>query len=120
LPSDDEEAQEVMGPGQYIKPAGSVAAPPPRWTIIHGFIAGFGFGGFSLPVVELASSSENLYKMLNRLAWKESVHNPVKMLSERELTIHMQAGRNLPEENPPPSRSRMIALPDTYIRMTTS
>ena len=26
----------------------SVTAPPIRWTIIHGFIAGFGFGGFSL------------------------------------------------------------------------
>jgi len=26
----------------------SVTAPPVRWTVIHGFIAGFGFGGFSL------------------------------------------------------------------------
>jgi len=32
----------------------------------------------------------------------------------------MQAGRNLPDENPPRHRSRMIARPDTYIRMTTS
>ena len=31
--------------------------------------------------------------MLNRLAWKESVYNPVKMLSKRELTLDMQAGR---------------------------
>jgi hypothetical protein len=38
------------------------------------------------------------FKMLNRLAWKESVYNPVKMLSERELTIDMQAGRNLADE----------------------
>ena len=39
-----------------------------------------------------------LFKMLNGLAWKESVYNPVKMLSERELTIDMQAGRNLADE----------------------
>ncbi len=26
----------------------SITAPPVRWTLIHGFIAGFGFGGFSL------------------------------------------------------------------------
>jgi len=39
-----------------------------------------------------------LFKMLTRLAWKESVHNPVRMLSERELTIDMQAGRNQADE----------------------
>ncbi len=27
---------------------GPVTTPPVRWTLIHGFIAGFGFGGFSL------------------------------------------------------------------------
>lgn len=26
----------------------SVTAPPVRWKVIHGFIAGFGFGGFPL------------------------------------------------------------------------
>jgi hypothetical protein len=31
------------------------APPPPRWTIIHGFIAGFGFGGFSLFVNTVAA-----------------------------------------------------------------
>jgi len=31
-----------------------VTAPPVRWTIIHGFIAGFGFGGFSLFVNTVA------------------------------------------------------------------
>ncbi|MBE0649519.1 MAG: sulfite exporter TauE/SafE family protein [Bacteroidales bacterium] len=29
--------------------------PPARWTIIHGFIAGFGFGGFSLFVNTVAA-----------------------------------------------------------------
>ena len=33
-----------------------VSAPPPtRWTILHGFIAGFGFGGFSLFVNTVAA-----------------------------------------------------------------
>jgi sulfite exporter TauE/SafE len=31
------------------------AAPPPRWTIIHGFLAGFGFGGFSLFINTVAA-----------------------------------------------------------------
>jgi hypothetical protein len=31
------------------------AAPPVRWTLIHGFIAGFGFGGFSLFVNTVAA-----------------------------------------------------------------
>ncbi len=31
-----------------IEAGGSIEAPPPRWAIIHGFLAGFGFGGFSL------------------------------------------------------------------------
>jgi len=34
--------------------AGPVTTPPIRWTIIHGFIAGFGFGGFSLFVNTVA------------------------------------------------------------------
>ena len=33
----------------------SVAAPPIRWTIVHGFIAGFGFGGFSLFINTVAA-----------------------------------------------------------------
>jgi hypothetical protein len=33
-----------------------VSAPPPaKWTILHGFIAGFGFGGFSLFVNTVAA-----------------------------------------------------------------
>ncbi len=31
------------------------SAPPVRWTIIHGFIAGFGFGGFSLYINTIAA-----------------------------------------------------------------
>jgi sulfite exporter TauE/SafE len=39
--------------GETAVPA---AAPPPvRWTIVHGFIAGFGFGGFSLFVNTVAA-----------------------------------------------------------------
>ena len=32
-----------------------VTAPAPSWTVIHGFIAGFGFGGFSLFVNTVAA-----------------------------------------------------------------
>jgi hypothetical protein len=32
-----------------------VTAPPVRWTIVHGFIAGFGFGGFSVFVNTVAA-----------------------------------------------------------------
>lgn len=35
--------------------AEQVAVPPVRWTIIHGFIAGFGFGGFSIFVNTVAA-----------------------------------------------------------------
>jgi hypothetical protein len=36
--------------------AGTSAAPPPAgWTLVHGFIAGFGFGGFSLFVNTVAA-----------------------------------------------------------------
>ena len=31
------------------------SAPPARWTLVHGFIAGFGFGGFSLFVNTVAA-----------------------------------------------------------------
>ncbi len=33
----------------------AVAAPPVRWTVIHGFIAGFGIGGFSLFINTVAA-----------------------------------------------------------------
>ncbi len=32
-----------------------VVAPPLRWTVVHGFIAGFGFGGFSLFINTVAA-----------------------------------------------------------------
>ena len=38
-----------------IEPGGAVTAPPRRWAIIHGFIAGFGFGGFSLFINTVAA-----------------------------------------------------------------
>jgi hypothetical protein len=37
------------------EPRRLVTAPPPRWTLIHGFIAGFGFGGFSLFINTVAA-----------------------------------------------------------------
>ena len=40
---------------RHTKPAGPAATPPARWTLIHGFIAGFGFGGFALFVNTVAA-----------------------------------------------------------------
>jgi len=37
-----------------LYPAGSTA-PPAKWTIVHGFLAGFGFGSFSLFVNTVAA-----------------------------------------------------------------
>jgi sulfite exporter TauE/SafE len=34
---------------------GAPVAPPPRWAVVHGFIAGFGFGGFSLFINAVAA-----------------------------------------------------------------
>jgi sulfite exporter TauE/SafE len=36
-------------------PESPVMAPPARWAAVHGFIAGFGFGGFSLYVNTVAA-----------------------------------------------------------------
>ncbi len=47
----------VLGKNYLENPPDSarpVTTPPVRWTIIHGFIAGFGFGGFSLFVNTVA------------------------------------------------------------------
>jgi hypothetical protein len=41
-------------PLQEASPLVSPVAPPARWAPIHGFIAGFGFGGFSLFVNTVA------------------------------------------------------------------
>jgi hypothetical protein len=40
---------------QHTEPAGPTATLPVKWTLIHGFIAGFGFGGFSLFVNTVAA-----------------------------------------------------------------
>ena len=40
---------------QHEELPGRVITPPVRWTVIHGFIAGFGFGGFSLFVNTVAA-----------------------------------------------------------------
>ena len=34
---------------------GPVMAPPARWALLHGFIAGFGFGGFALFIMTVAA-----------------------------------------------------------------
>jgi hypothetical protein len=52
--------QEIRTTGQILPessddPAVPIAAPPVRWTLIHGFIAGFGFGGFSLFINTVAA-----------------------------------------------------------------
>ena len=46
------EAEEAAQPAQTTPPA---AAPPAQWTIVHGFLAGFGFGAFSLFVNTVAA-----------------------------------------------------------------
>jgi hypothetical protein len=40
---------------QHEEPSGGVVTPSVRWTVIHGFIAGFGFGSFSLFVNTVAA-----------------------------------------------------------------
>ncbi len=42
-------------PRQAAGPGGGAVAPPARWAAVHGFIAGFGFGGFSLYVNTVAA-----------------------------------------------------------------
>jgi hypothetical protein len=49
-----------MGSHPFVADKGATyptmaAAPPAKWTIVHGFIAGFGFGGFSLFVNTVAA-----------------------------------------------------------------
>jgi hypothetical protein len=51
-----EVAQEMeILKGLPAESLGAVAGPPSRWAIIHGFIAGFGFGGFSLFINAIAA-----------------------------------------------------------------
>ncbi len=49
-----ETTSQVLG-SRHIEPAHAAVATPARWTIIHGFIAGFGFGGFSIFVNTVAA-----------------------------------------------------------------
>jgi sulfite exporter TauE/SafE len=42
-------------PRQATEPESAVMAPPARWAAVHGFIAGFGVGGFSLYVNTVAA-----------------------------------------------------------------
>ena len=55
-----EDAKEIETTSQVLarrhaELVGPVAIPPARWTFIHGFIAGFGFGGFSIFVNTVAA-----------------------------------------------------------------
>lgn len=51
-----EEAREMKVAKQVrIEPCGEVSAPPGRWALIHGFIAGFGFGWLSLFINTIAA-----------------------------------------------------------------
>jgi hypothetical protein len=52
--SDIETSPQVLA-WRHSEPAVAPATPPARWTLIHGFIAGFGFGGFSLFVNTVAA-----------------------------------------------------------------
>ena len=45
--------QNAAGAGPW--PQVGAAAPPIKWTIVHGFIAGFGFGGFALFINTVAA-----------------------------------------------------------------
>jgi hypothetical protein len=50
------EAEEAVWPsGRPAEVAVTAAAPPVQWTIVHGFLAGFGFGAFSLFVNTVAA-----------------------------------------------------------------
>lgn len=42
-------------PDEFPPHGGSASAPPMRWALFHGFIAGFGFGAFSLFVNTVAA-----------------------------------------------------------------
>jgi hypothetical protein len=49
------EDDTALDSGLHQEQASRISVPPARWTIIHGFIAGFGFGGFSLFVNTVAA-----------------------------------------------------------------
>jgi hypothetical protein len=45
----------LAAPGKGPAYSAQITAPPAKWTLVHGFIAGFGFGGFSLFVNTVAA-----------------------------------------------------------------
>jgi len=47
--------EKQIVPKDLTELGGLPVAPPLRWTLIHGFIAGFGFGGFSLFINTVAA-----------------------------------------------------------------
>jgi hypothetical protein len=49
-----EESRRVLS-RHHEEAAGPVMAPPARWAFLHGFIAGFGFGGFALFIMTVAA-----------------------------------------------------------------
>ena len=55
---DEVRAMEMSGRAlgrHHADATGAASAPPARWTVVHGFLAGFGFGGFSVFVNTVAS-----------------------------------------------------------------
>jgi hypothetical protein len=50
-----DQACEAEETGQSAQSAMPAAAPPAQWTVVHGFLAGFGFGAFSLFVNTVAA-----------------------------------------------------------------
>jgi hypothetical protein len=52
--ADMECSKRVLG-REHTGSTEAATAPPARWTLIHGFIAGFGFGGFSLFINTVAA-----------------------------------------------------------------
>ena len=51
----DMESSKQVLTTRHEEHASPPTAPPVRWTIVHGFIAGFGFGGFSLFINTVAA-----------------------------------------------------------------
>jgi hypothetical protein len=52
--TDMECSKRLLG-REHTESTEPATAPPVRWTLIHGFIAGFGFGGFSLFINTVAA-----------------------------------------------------------------
>lgn len=55
-PAEMEKSRQLVR-RDHVQPDEPPASPPIPWTLVHGFIAGFGFGGFSLFVNTVAAPS---------------------------------------------------------------